>query len=279
LAANSQARLDEWELAIKPRRQAPRIYSISVVSVKNHTPDAKRTFTLRWLLRDISERKQIENDLGEIQDKLIESRERERQRIARQLHDGPIQDLYGVTFRLSSITNESNRTESLESLKQAQADLETVIFRLRDICSELRPPALIPFGLKQAIFSHAEQFEEKNPGLQVTVNAQMDSESLSEIERLAIFRIYQHLMANVARHAQASQVYIHFEVNDSELMMVIEDNGVGFDPPWRLIDLVRGRHFGLADADDRARHIGARLEITSKPGQGTHVRLIKKMTA
>lgn len=241
------------------------------------------------LVRDITPRKVTEADLRELRRRLAQSREKTQLRLAQDLHDGPMQDLYAAQFQLQALT----RRESLQADAQAQKAVHGTqqIFRqvnqtLRQICGDLRPPALVPFGLAAAVRSHAEQFRKRYPDLQLTLNLDDDDQRLPEHVRLALFRICQEALNNVAKHAQATRVLINLrllaqaEYSDegAKIVLEVQDNGRGFDVPARWIDLARREHLGLVGAAERAEDIDGQFLILSTPGKGTIVRVTAPLT-
>jgi PAS domain S-box-containing protein len=222
------------------------------------------------MVEDITERKQMETDLIELKRRLMEGREDERLRLAQELHDGPVQDLYGLTYNLKALA-EALQNGYVPQIDEMQANLQQVINTLRTIAGDLRPPTLAPFGLEKAIHSHAESFQEKHPDLTIHLELMPDGQSLPERVRLALFRIYQQMLVNVARHSQATQVVIRLTLEPDQVILEIQDDGSGFIVPSRWIDLARQGHLGLVGAAERAETIGGQFKIDSTPGEGTLV--------
>jgi PAS domain S-box-containing protein len=226
------------------------------------------------MVKDITERKQMEAELAEVRHRLMESKEAERLRLAQELHDGPLQDLYGMSYRLIELGEVLPDEGSLRQMVATQATLQQVIERLRALSIELRPPALAPFGLERAIHSHAEDFQTAHPELKIQLDVMSDGQMLPERVRLALFRVYQQAMNNVIRHAQASLVSIHFALDAEQIVLEIQDDGCGFPVPRHWIELARQGHLGLVGAAERAEALGGRLEIESTPGEGTSIRVV-----
>jgi signal transduction histidine kinase len=101
-----------------------------------------------------------------------------------------------------------------------------------------------------------------------------DRDQLSERVRLALFRIFQHSVSNVLRHARATELKIHFALGEENITLEIKDNGQGFELPARWIQLARKGHLGLVGAAERAEALGGKLKIISAPGKGTMIRVI-----
>ncbi len=225
------------------------------------------------LLEDISKSKQSEMDAHEVQRKLFLGREQERLSMAQELHDGPLQDLIGTSFMLEAIHKDSLDDQNQTQLNTARESLQMVIDHIRQICGNLRPPTLTPLGLEKAIRSHADVFQSQHPNLRIYLNLAKDGQRLPEKVRIAIYRVYQESMNNIARHANAQNIWVWLNLNDHALTLEIRDDGDGFNLPPRWVQLVRAGHFGLAGAKERADAINALFEIESTPGQGTLVRV------
>lgn len=217
------------------------------------------------------EARQVENLAHiEMQHRLIQQRELERVEIARDLHDGPLQDLSGTKLNLLDLGE--NLSEDLRPQMDVIVQLiDEQINELRHFCSELRPPALAPFGLEKAIRSHIETFRQRHASINVNLNLMRDGTILAENARLALFRIYQELLNNIVKHASASHVMISLLVSDDEVVLDVEDDGVGFTLPGNWLDLMRSGHLGLVGMRERVEAVGGRLSVLSSPGRGTSV--------
>ena len=226
------------------------------------------------LENEIAERKRIELELTELRHRLERNRDRDRLHLAQELHDGPMQDLYGVTYRLEALKPALPDEASLVHLAAAQTTFEQVIGTLRSICGNLRPPTLAPFGLEKAIRSDVDRFQQEHPELKVELELMTDGQALPEGVRLALFRIYQEALNNLVRHAEAGGVWIRFTVNTAEVVLEVQDDGRGFKVPDGWIELARKGHFGLAGAAERAEAIGGSFKVTSTPGGWTALRTV-----
>jgi signal transduction histidine kinase len=215
----------------------------------------------------------LQQEQHEIKNRLVESRERERLRLAQELHDIPIQDLYGLMYQVEDLKEIVKNTNGMEILEEFNSTLHRVVNNLRAICGELRPPSLSPFGLEVAIRDHVEKLRSLYPDLRIHLDLMRDQQSLSDSIRLRLFRIYQQAINNVVRHSEASDVHIRFRGDDREVVLEVEDNGIGFEIPERWVDLVRQEHFGLVGIAERAESMQGRLEIDSTPGEGTSIRV------
>lgn len=234
-----------------------------------------------WLVisvvRDITEQKRTQAELAEVQHRLLDSQEAERLMLAQELHDGTIQELFSINFQLAEFGNDVKQAgmdELATKIKDASESTQKVIQGLRNISRDLRPPALAPFGLEQAIYSHLERFQELHPGIDVQTEITPDGQRLDERMRLIMFRIYQNAVSNVARHAGADRLWVRFNLTDTQVSLEIEDNGKGFSIPERWVELVRKGHLGLVGIRERVEAIDGKLTITSEPGKGALIRVI-----
>jgi signal transduction histidine kinase len=211
-------------------------------------------------------------ELIEARRKLIETVEAERKRLAQEIHDGPIQDLLGITLLMSS---RSSRTSTRGLSPEVRAAVNRVVDSLREVCKELRADSsLSPYNLEDSIQAYTAEFQKQHPNLAVTLTHISDLKTFPERSRLAFYRIYQQALANVAFHARAKKVSISLIEEDRQAVLEIEDDGQGFVVPACLSDLALQGHFGLVGSQERATAVGGELEIESRPGMGTLVRAI-----
>lgn len=213
-------------------------------------------------------------DLYEIKHRLSESREKERIRLAQELHDVPIQDLYGLIYQMDDLRELVTDPDGEQILNEHTQILNRIVNNLRTICRELRPPSLSPFGLEVAIRDHVEKLRDQTPDINIHLELMPDKQVLSDSLRLNLFRVYQQAISNVIRHAEATNVHIRFRWDEEIIILEIEDNGKGFVVPKSWVELVRKDHFGLVGLAERVEGIRGKLEIVSAPGEGTLVRAI-----
>ena len=221
------------------------------------------------LEEQLAARKRIEAENLELQRLLLDSAENERSRIARELHDGPMQDLYGLIYQM----NEPERLSAAD-ITSIRDGLSQINSTLRTISMDLRPPTLLQLGIKSSIKEHLNRIQQAKPDLIINFDWASGERGLPEIVRLALYRIYQVAITNALRHAEASEVSVSFTQNDDAVIMEVKDNGVGFEVPQRWIDFARRGHLGIVGAIERAQAIGGRLEVQSVPDQGTCFRVV-----
>jgi signal transduction histidine kinase len=206
-------------------------------------------------------------------DRVVSAQEQERQRIALELHDGPIQVLAMLGIRLSSCKALLDRGEvqaSAEILRQAEERLNAETQGLRQLMSELRPPVLDERGLAAAIRDYCEAFQ-RDTGIAVDLNAQPISRLDASCETV-LYRIVQEALTNVRRHSRASQVTVRIGETSDGVGVEVGDNGVGFEVTDGTV-LAREGHFGILGMQQRAELSGGTWGIESAPGKGTTIRV------
>ena len=224
------------------------------------------------IVENITEQKRIELEMAELNNRLQASMELERLRLAQELHDSPMQSLYSAIYRMEELRG--NADDKLkEALGDVKQHIQNVLQDLRATAKELRPPTIFNFGLENAIRSHANDVVEKHPNLNIHLSLAHDRQMLPEKVRLALFRIFQQSLANVIRHARATEVRVRFSFDAEEANLEIQDNGKGFEVPSNWIDFVRQGHYGLAGAAERANALGGTFKVQSKPGHSTTIRV------
>jgi PAS domain S-box-containing protein len=225
------------------------------------------------LEEEAAERERTAAERNELQRRLMESRENERLHLAQELHDGPMQELHAITFHLAALQNSLCDESGWAQLAAGQAALQQVLQSLRMTATELRPSTLIPFGLASAIRSHAEEFQKRNPKLEIVLELVRTESLLPERVRLALFRIYQHALMNTVKHAQAQRITVRLSQISEQLHLEIEDDGCGFEMPAHWIDLARQGHLGLVGMTERAEAVGGQMRVISASGKGTLIQV------
>jgi signal transduction histidine kinase len=239
---------------------------------------AERTAALQatnhQLENEIAEHRRTQTELAELRRRQLDGREAERLFLAQELHDGPVQELYGVAYRLEQLAQPDLNDVNQTLLAKTQERVQKVMVSLRAMASDLRPPTLAEFGLERTILSHIDQFQPSYPHIQIEHDLQPDGTSLPENVRLALFRIYQAALNNVIRHANATKVVIQFRFDSDKIYLTVEDNGRGFVLPRHWIDLARQGHLGLVGMVERAEAIGGQTTVRSSPDQGALIQVV-----
>jgi PAS domain S-box-containing protein len=216
---------------------------------------------------EIAERRRIEQERVQLLTRLVLAQEDERRRIARELHDQLGQQLTALRLTLETLTSQSvDRPEfrtQVETLQQLALQLdEEVAFRVW----ELRPTALKEHGLSVALTNYVRKWS-THFGIAARLHASPSTGELltPELETM-VYRLAQEALNNVAKHARADRVDIVLERAPENVSLIIEDNGVGFEPSEAA-----GAGLGLIGMRERASLVGAQLQIESTPGRGTTV--------
>lgn len=226
---------------------------------------------LQSLKERLTEVEQVRDELAEAQARLTEGREDERRHLSRELHDGPVQDLYAMLHELEALIHEDE--DMSERVTRLRERVQRVAGALRDVCIDLRPPLLADFGLDVTIRSHVTRFNEKYPDLDVELDLMPRAVALPERVQLALFRICQEALNNTAQHGNARRVRVRFEADAERILLEIADDGCGFVVPDRWIELGRRGHLGLLGIAERAEAIGGTLDVDSAPRAGTTLRV------
>lgn len=206
-------------------------------------------------------------DLQRSRQQIVASREEERRRLRRDLHDGLGPSLASLLLEARvlrrMIREDPAAAEGLAD--EIQADIRATIDDVRRVVNELRPPALDDLGLVPALQVMAAKLgrsdDQGAPGLSVQVDAPADLPSLPAAVEVAAYRIVQEGLANVLHHAQARQAVVRIWVN-GDLRVEVWDDGAGFQTRRR-------GGVGLISMRERAAELGGRCEISSTPGAGT----------
>jgi signal transduction histidine kinase len=189
----------------------------------------------------------------------------ERNRLARELHDSAKQQSLVAAFRLGTAIEliEKDPSKAVDHLLQAETAVDNVRQELTDLIHELRPPRIEEDDLGDAIKTYATEWAYRN-NVDLSIEVERFSEYSLEL-KLALYRILQEALANIARHSQARMTQISLKVQNSQIYMVITDDGIGFDPD------LPPRGLGLQSMGERVGALKGRFEIRSQPGEGTKI--------
>jgi PAS domain S-box-containing protein len=215
---------------------------------------------------DISEKIKTQTELRELAKHLQHIREEERTRIAREIHDELGQQLTGLKMDLSWLQKRSNHlnTEFDEKLISSLALVDETVKTVRRISTQLRPSILDDLGLISALEWQSDEMQ-KRYHIHSLFFSNVSSINLKSEIATAIFRIYQESLTNVLRHAQATEVNTTIELNSNQLMLVISDNGIGFDEKF----IKDKKTLGLLGMKERTLMLGGTFKIESKEKEGT----------
>ena len=218
-----------------------------------------RTAVERTLLRN-----RYVNDIVRVQ-------EGEKSRIARELHDGPIQNITAMIQQIRLSRMSGNGEGMHRHLAIAEETAQLVVRELREMCDELSPP-WIDLGLEQAMTELANRLA-RHYNIFISMDVD-DSVELGRERLLSLFRIFQEGVSNAVRHGQATEMRAEVFRKDGAVVFEFQDNGKGFEPDMNYETLRVEGHRGLANMLERMMLVGGRLEVESRPGNGALVRCV-----
>jgi signal transduction histidine kinase len=197
--------------------------------------------------------------------------EQERNRIARDLHDGPVQGVSAASLSLEAallMIKAGDVDRGLEVLTRLRGELAGEADALRRLMAGLRPPVLEERGLMPALRETLARFG-TDLGVATEFTGHLDAEIPGDLETLA-FRVVQEALTNIAKHADASRVTVHVSSEQEHLRIEVEDDGTGFETE-RARDFLRSGRVGLASMRERVELASGTFAVRSTPGRGTAV--------
>jgi PAS domain S-box-containing protein len=228
---------------------------------------------------DITEQKQAERDLHAYQERLralaselTVTEERERRRIATELHDGAAQSLAFARIQLASARKVIAEAETAKKLDDVSQILRETLGQIREVLLDLSSPSMNEIGLGVAISEWLEQQIGRRHGLKTSFTDQCGEVPLDNDVRAMLFRNTRELLTNVVKHARAKTVAVCMESTGVALRITIEDDGVGLDPD-NVAEKMDGG-FGIFSIRERMLDLGGSLEIVSARGKGCEATLV-----
>jgi PAS domain S-box-containing protein len=234
--------------------------SFSVVENERGVP-----VTIEGIARDVTEHRRLEEERRLLQAEA--EIERERDRIAADLHDGVMQTMYSVGLRLSGMQRRSPHLtdDDRTSISEAIAGLDGAIGDIRRYVQDLRP---LEFNgdLRESLSELARLFRATSD-IDTTFDCGVQRVPIDADRSMELFLLVREALSNVRRHAGASSVVVHLDEADGALRLRVTDDGAGFDPEASGLD----GHFGLRNMETRARSAGGTFAVMSAAGQGTTI--------
>src|SRR3954464_5995481 len=209
--------------------------------------------------------RESEEKLRRLAAHLISVREEERAHIAREIHDELGQVLTGIKMEVGWLQKRLNEPALLEKTESMSKLIDSTVQTVRKIATGLRPEMLDDMGLVAAVGWQAKEFQKRTG---IRTRAQLPPERQVDLEiSPAVFRIFQEILTNVARHSRATRIDIQLDATEERLELEVVDNGIGI-PEGEL----RGRKsLGLLGMQERALLFGGEVSVSGVPGQGTRV--------
>lgn len=208
----------------------------------------------------------------ELARRVLESEERERQRIAHELYSGTAQTLAGVLVRLR-IAERHLSSGANGSINEIREEVVSALEEIRGVARRLRPPELDELGVRAALEAHARSMTQ---GRRMEVRFSGAVPELSRETSLALFRIVQEAITNAAVHSGADSVRVFFGTEDDKVVAEVVDDGCGFDLATALTPSKQS--LGLFGMHERAGYVQGELSLESGPGRGTRVRVVLPLT-
>jgi two-component system sensor histidine kinase DegS len=204
--------------------------------------------------------------------RVLEAREAERARLAREVHDGPAQALSNAIFKVESLEGivETDPARARAELRYLRDMLRRQLGEVRAVVSQLRPPLLDELGLNASILDAVEHMRALT-GLPIGTALDAEPDALSGGTATVVLRVVQEALQNVHKHAAASSASVATRIEGADWVVEVTDDGRGFDPG--AIAAHGRRNYGLQFMRERAELIGAELDVRSRPDGGTVVRL------
>ena len=217
--------------------------------------------------------------LGHVLRQTISAQEDERRRLARELHDETAQTIAALSIALDRARDglDGAGSEAISQIGQAKELSSRLLAETRRLILGLRPTLLDDMGLLPAIRWYAESYL-GDRGIAVTVEAAEPAQRLPAHIEVALFRVVQEAIANVARHSRAKHADLRLTHDESRVAVIVADDGIGFDVARVLGQTGPTESVGLLGMQERARLLGGRLEIESRDGGGTLVRVEVPLT-
>jgi PAS domain S-box-containing protein len=243
----------------KSGQQLPVLLTFSLLTDEKGDP-----FAIASIAKDLSEQKRLQHQLQAAASEAALAEERERRKLASDLHDGLGQLLALTGIKLGSLRDSAKAFGLDQRVREVEEIIAQAHDRTRRLSFQLSPPILHDVDFVAAAQWLADDMQARF-GLQVTVQDDGQSKMLDEGIRLTLFRGLSELLLNIAKHAGDDKARVRLWREDGLIRVAVEDDGVGFDAG------ADGGGFGLLSTRERLNHLGGSLEIQSAPAQGTRI--------
>ncbi len=229
---------------------------------------------------DITKRKQTEEKLLNYQrqlrslaSRLLLTEEREKHRIATDIHDRISQILAVSKIKLGELRESASSSDLARNLNEVHKLIEQMILDTRSLTFELSPPILHELGLESAMEWLAEQIQTRH---KIAIDFEDDGQSkpLVDDAKILLFQIARELLVNIVKHSRAQNARVSIRRNGEYIQINVEDDGVGFDTSKINSNMDKAGGFGLFSIRERLDHFGGYLKIRSEPGKGTCITLM-----
>lgn len=207
------------------------------------------------------------------QQMLLTAREEERRTLAWELHDGPVQDLVALGYRLCEVRDRAWVYEPglADIVEEIRAETNRIMAVTRTVCSALRTDVLDVMGLGTAMAQYAYDLMQKT-GVVVYLDVPRVGSKVEDPLGIVLLRIFQEALNNAIVHAGVSEVWTRLRLDETSYELLVWDKGEGFVVPERLETFALKGHFGMVTMKERMTAIHGHLTVQSKPGGGTRIR-------
>jgi signal transduction histidine kinase len=236
------------------------------VLAQNETLEARVAEQTQELRETVAQLREVDEHRQRLLSHLVTAQEEERQRIAGDVHDDPVQRVVALNMRLQLLRRTITDPATRDELDKSLESVATCIRSMRQLLFELRPPVLDERGVGAAI---EEYLTGRGIDLAWTVEDTVTTRSPSET-RIVLYRIAQEALANVWKHAEATSISVRIFEERGGICVEIGDDGIGFG--LETLRPTEPGHMGLSSMRERAELAGGTCEIHSLPGEGTSVR-------
>jgi PAS domain S-box-containing protein len=227
------------------------------------------------VMRDVTERRRMEDALERMRYRLLNLLESERSKISRVLHDTIGQNVSILDFNLATIVEmleESSRERISGLIDSMRGVIRETGDRLRDISSGLHPRLVQELGLVAGINNLIDRFQ-NTTGLEVEASIQGNDLEIEESVAVNLYRIVQEAFTNIFKHSNCSSVFFEMALENGRVSILIKDNGKGFDLEDVIQREIDQRGMGLFIMEERAKAIGGSLQIYSESNRGTELQV------
>ena len=203
--------------------------------------------------------------------KILEAEENERIRILRNVNDGPAKQLGNIIEKVNKCTGfiQKDSEEGIKTLEDLKESVRAAIKEVRSIIFDLRPMQLVDLELNQTILEIVNTISEES-NINVDINLKPSKTEIEPIIQVAVYRIIQEVFNNIRKHSKAKQAKIKLDVGDKYLMLIISDDGIGFEVEDTLKKARKeGESYGLINIIDRIGQLQGDIKMESSVGAGT----------
>ncbi len=272
-------RLEDWEISLRPRERSPFPAAITVTTVADFHGGPP---SLRWMIHNISERKrmdeqlrQSENRLRALSERLLTIQEEERKSIAQDLHDSLSAILAAVKYNIEwaiQLLRNDRGDKALPSLDYALTDIQGIFEEVRRIYMDLRPSLLDDLGIQATVSWFIREFQKNHPHIRVENEIEIPEREVPEPLKIILFRIMQEAFRLAARHSRADVIRFSLGRKKDRIEMTIRDNGDGSKAGQPGDVNLPRKEYGLLWIRERVELSGGSFEIESSKEGETAIR-------